>query len=109
MNNWAKWPLIAASALTLVSCSKTAIPGAKIDPALAGLIPADTVMLAGVHVDAFQKTDIYQKHLVNRSFPLFDDFMSQTGLKRREDLWELLFISNGKQNVLLGRGKFSDE
>jgi hypothetical protein len=40
---------------------------------------------------------------------LFDDFMVQTGLKRREDLWELLYISNGKQSVLLGRGKFSDE
>lgn len=109
MNILIKWLLPPAAALLLASCSKPSVPGAKIDPALAGLIPADTVMLAGVHVDALQKTPVYKKYLADRSFPLFDDFMLQTGLKRREDLWELLFISNGKQSVWLGHGKFSDE
>jgi hypothetical protein len=104
-----KWPLPLAAAVLLAGCTKAPVPGARIDPALAGLIPADTVMLAGVHADALQKTTVYVKHLADRSFPLLDDFMTQTGLKRREDLWELLYISNGKQSVLLGRGKFSDE
>jgi hypothetical protein len=97
------------AALGLASCAKPPVPGAKIDPALAGLIPADTVLLADVHLDALLKTSIYQKYIANRSFSLVDDFMMQTGLKRREDLWELLYISNGKQSVLLGHGKFSDE
>jgi len=109
VNTLIKWTLpLAAAAALLSSCSKPVVPGARIDPALAGLIPADTVMLAGVHVDALQKTSIYKKNLADRPLPLFDDFAQQTGLTRREDLWELLFISNGKQSVLLGHGKFSD-
>ena len=38
-----------------------------------------------------------------------EDFARQTGLDPQKDLWELLFVSNGKNNVLLGRGKFANE
>jgi hypothetical protein len=96
-------------ALSLASCVGTP-PGPKIDPALAGLIPPDTILLAGARLDQLQKTSIYQKHLANRPVPLLDDFPKQIGLQiRRQDLWELLLISDGKQSVVLGRGKFADE
>ena len=102
-----KYVLVLAVAIT--SCVKTP-PGPKIDPALSSLIPPDTILLAGARLDQLQKTGIYQKHLAQRSVPLIDDFPKQIGLKiRREDLWELLLISNGKQSVVLGRGKFADE
>ena len=96
-------------AVTLAGCVSTP-PGPKIDPALAGLIPPDTILLAGARLDQLQKTSLYQKHLANRAVPLIDDFPKQIGLQvRREDLWELLLISDGKQSVVLGHGKFANE
>jgi hypothetical protein len=93
----------------LAGCVRTP-PGPHIDPALASLIPPDTILLAGARLDQLQKTAIYQKHLANRPVPLIDDFPKQIGLKvRRQDLWELLLFSDGKQSIVLGRGKFSDE
>jgi hypothetical protein len=95
--------------LTLTGCVRT-LPGPKIDPALASLIPPDTILLAGVRLDKLQETPIYKKSLANRPVPVIDDFPKQIGLNvRRQDLWELLLISDGKQSVVLGRGKFSDE
>jgi hypothetical protein len=96
-------------ALALAGCVRTP-PGPKIDPALASLIPPDTILLAGARLDQLQNTPIYQKHLANRPVPLIDDFPKQIGLEvKRKDLWELLLISDGKQSVVLGRGKFADE
>lgn len=96
-------------ALALAGCVKTP-PGPKIDPALASLIPPDTILLAGARLDRLQDTPIYQKHMANRPVPLIDDFPIQIGLEvKRKDLWELLLISDGKQSILLGRGKFADE
>jgi len=101
------WLLIVT--LTLAGCVKTP-PGPKIDPALASLIPPDTILLAGARLDQLQKTSLYQKYLANRPVPLIDDFPKQIGLQvRREDLWELLLISDGKQSVILGHGKFANE
>src|SRR5450755_732126 len=93
----------------LMSCVKTP-PGPEIDPALAGLIPPDTILLAGARLDKLQETPVYKKNLANRPVPLIDDFPKQIGLQvRREDLWELLLISDGKQSIVLGRGKFANE
>ena len=104
-----KTACIPVLVLTLTGCVSTP-PGPKIDPALVGLIPPDTILLAGARLDQLQKTAIYQKHLANRAVPLLDDFPKQIGLQvRREDLWELLLISDGKQSVVLGRGKFANE
>jgi hypothetical protein len=101
--------LVFVLVLALAGCVNTP-PGPKIDPALAGLIPPDTILLAGARLDQFQKTPVYLKHLANRPVPLIDDFPKQIGLQvRREDLWELLLISDGKQSVVLGRGKFANE
>jgi hypothetical protein len=85
-------------------------PGPKIDPALSSLIPPDTILLAGARLDKLQETALYKKNLANRPVPLIDDFPKQIGLQvKRKDLWELLLISDGKQSILLGRGKFADE
>jgi len=96
-------------ALTLAGCVSTP-PGPKIDPALVGLIPPDTILLAGARLDKLEETPVYKKNLANRTVPLIDDFPKQIGLQvRRQDLWELLLISDGKQSIVLGRGKFADE
>jgi hypothetical protein len=96
-------------AIVLAACSHPAPPGPKIDPALAGMIPADTVLMAGARLEAIEKTPLYQKHLAKISIPGADRFAEQIGIDPRKDLWELLYVSNGKLNAVIGRGKFSDE
>jgi hypothetical protein len=95
--------------LALTGCVSTP-PGPHIDPALSSLIPPDTILLAGARLDKLQETPVYKQHLADRTVPLIDDFPKQIGLQvRRKDLWELLMISDGKQSIVLGRGKFADE
>src|SRR4029079_10482943 len=102
-------PLFCFLVLALTGCVKTP-PGPRIDPALASLIPPDTILLAGARLEALEKTPIYLNHLAKRAMPLIDDFPKQIGLDvRRQDLWELLLISDGKQSVVLGHGKFANE
>jgi hypothetical protein len=103
-------PLLAASSLALLlACSRPSPPGPKIDPAFAGMIPADTVLMAGVRLEAIEKTPVYQKHLSKISLSAIDTFAQEMKIDPRKDLWELLYVSNGKLSALLGRGKFSDE
>jgi hypothetical protein len=92
-----------------MSCARKAAVGPKIDPALATLIPGDTTLLVGTRLEALERTPVYQKYLADRKFPQVEEFTKQTGLDPKKALWELLFVSNGKNNVLLGRGEFANE
>ena len=95
----------------LAGCERPHPPsfGVKIDPALAMSVPADTVLLAGARIEELVKTPLYLKYIADRQIPQIDEFARYTKLDPRKELWELLFVSNGKQSVLLGRGKFSDQ
>ena len=90
--------LVLAAALILSGCAPKATVGPKIDPALATLVPDDTTLLVGTRLEALAKTPVYQKYLADRKFPQVEDFAKQTGLDPQKDLWELLFVSNGKNN-----------
>ncbi len=96
-------------AIALTGCGPKSGTGAKVDPSLETLVPADTVLLVGTRLDALMKTPIYQKNFSNREIPQIDEFAKRTGVDPRKDLWQLLYVFNGKQGVLLGRGKFADE
>jgi hypothetical protein len=91
------------------SCTRTPPPGPKIDPALNGLIPADTTLLAGVRLEEIRKTDLYKKNLEQVPIPPIDRFAEQTGIDPRKDLSELLLVSDGKQSALIGRGMFPND
>lgn len=101
--------LLLTLLLPFAACSRGSQSGVKIDVSLATLVPSDTVLLAGTRLEALSKTAVYQKYLANRKFSAIDDFAKRTGLDPQKDLWELLFVSNGKSAVLLGRGKFANE
>jgi len=96
-------------ALALASCTKAPPPGPKIDPAIAGFIPADTVLLVGTRLEAVEKTPLYQKYLAHRSIPEVDQFVAATGINPAKDLWELLYVSNGQRGAVIGHGMFADE
>ena len=94
--------------LALSGCSHPAPAGPRIDPALEGLIPADTVLMLGVRLESIEKTDLYKKYLEHRDVPQIQDFAARTGIDPQK-LWELLYVSNGKRSALMGHGAFSDE
>ena len=80
-----------------------------VDPALLGLVPPDSVFLAGVKMEKVRETAIYKKYADNPRIkgPL-DAFEQQTGIDARKDLWEIMVASNGKgKSVVLARGSFA--
>src|SRR5258706_14469778 len=101
--------ILLIAALALAGCSRPASVGVKTDPVLQTLVPGDTVLMVGTRLEALEKTPVYQKYFAGRQFSQIEEFAQRTGLDPRKDLWELLFVSNGKQSVLLGRGKFANE
>lgn len=94
---------------TLAGCKSSRPASVFVDPALALLVPSDTILLVGTRLEPLRATPAYQKFIAKRSFPQLDDFAQRTGVDARKDIWELLFCSNGKTGLLMGRGKFSTE
>jgi hypothetical protein len=99
---WAALP-----AVLLASACQRPQAGVRIDPALATIIPADTVMAAGVKVEGVRQTPLYAKYIEKAGLLRVDDFAQKTGFDPRKDLYELLATSNGKDIIVMARGKFS--
>jgi hypothetical protein len=98
------------AALLLAGCTpKPAETSVFIDPQFASLIPADTTLLVGLRVENLVKTPIYQKYLSGGKISIVDRIARGTGINPEKSLWNLLFVSTGKQSFILGRGKFADE
>lgn len=93
--------------LALAGCRAKQPDSVRLDPALEALIPADTVFVVGGNVDAVRETPVYQKLLSRVPLPQLDEFTRQTGLDPRQDLSQILSCSNGKNGVLMARGKFN--
>jgi hypothetical protein len=101
--------LFLAITVALAGCVHRDAAGPKIDAALDTLVPPDTVLMVGTRLEALFKLPVYQKNFAGKPLPQVDEFAARTGLDPVKDLWELLFVSNGREGVLLGRGKFADE
>jgi hypothetical protein len=99
----------AISILMLASCASKKPAAVHVDPSIETLVPPDTVLLVGTRLETLLQTPIYQQNFANRDIPQIDQFARRTGIDPRKDLWELLYVSNGHQGVLLARGKFADE
>jgi hypothetical protein len=102
-----RWLLAAlALCLTFTACQPKQSASLHVSPALEALVPADTVVVLGVNLTTIRDTTIYQKLLTRVPLPQLDRFAQQTGLDPRKDLSEILVCSNGKNALLLVRGKF---
>ncbi len=105
----ARDPLIALVLLgsfLLTACQSKQSASLHVSPSLEALVPADTVVVLGVNLATLRDTSVYQKLLTRIPLPQLDRFAQQTGLDARKDLSEILFSSNGKNALLLVRGKF---
>jgi hypothetical protein len=98
--------LLALLCLFLTACQPKQSASLHASPALEALVPADTVVVLGVNLTTLRDTTVYQKLQTRVPLPQLDSFAQQTGLDPRKDLSEILFASNGKNALLLVRGKF---
>jgi len=100
--------LLLLIALFLSGCKKESSPNVFVDPALATLVPPDTILLAGVRVQKLAQTPFWREYVQKGRVPMIADFRKRTGLDPEKDLWEILLASSAKEAVVLIRGKFSD-
>ena len=95
-------------AFALAGCGPHGPASVHVDPVLLTLIPTDTVMLAGMKLDAARKTPTYER--MNAALHLdapLEEIAKQTGFDPRAELWEVLLASDGKESLVFARGKFS--
>lgn len=97
---------VALLSLALGGCLPKKSASLHVSPALEGLVPADTVIVLGFNLAALGDTAVYQKLSSRVPLPQLDEFQKQTGLDPRKDLSEFLLCSDGKNALLLARGKF---
>ncbi len=93
--------------LVLAGCQSKKPGSVRMDPALEALVPADTVFVVGANLDAIRETPVYQKLLSRVPLPQLDDFAGQTGLDPRKDIQQILSCTNGRNGLLMARGKFN--
>lgn len=93
----------------LPGCKKREPKFARIDAALAPLLPSDTVALACLRLDRLKDTPFYKKYVAGRQIGALEEFAQKTGLDPRESVWELVFSTNGRTPYVFIRGKFGGE
>ena len=97
--------VLAAALVLLASCRPGTGNSVRIDPALAGLVPADTVYLLGADMERLSRTPAWQR-LEKLALPDLNRFTQATGLDPRRDIREVLVCSNGTGAVTVLRGSF---
>ena len=83
-------PLLAALACA-PGCKKHDAQFARVDAALAPLLPSDTVALACLRLDRLKDTSFYRKYVAGKKIKVLEEFARRTGLDPRESVWELVF------------------
>jgi hypothetical protein len=101
--------LVLAATALLPGCTKREPRFARVDAALAPLLPGDTVALACLRLDRLKDTPFYKKYIAGGRIKALDEFALKTGLDPRESVWELVFSTNGRTPYLFIRGKFGGE
>jgi hypothetical protein len=101
--------LVLAATALLPGCTKREPRFARVDAALAPLLPGDTVALACLRLDRLKDTPFYKKYVAGGRIQALDEFASRTGLDPRESVWELVFSTNGRTPYVFIRGKFGGE
>jgi hypothetical protein len=96
-------------ALALAGCKKEPV-SARVDPAVAPLLPSDTVVLAGIRLDKLQKTPFFDRYVTGeKALRFFQDFQKRTGIDVRKDLWEVAIAMTPRGQIAFARGKFGGQ
>lgn len=103
---------LAASllALSMVPAACRREPAnARVDAAIAPLIPAGTSALAGLRLDRLKNTPFFRKYIEGRQIPALNEFKEKTGLDPVQDVWEAVWAFRPAHSVVFIRGKFGGE
>lgn len=92
--------------LVLAGCAHKESASLHVSGSLESLVPADTVAVLGVNFASLRNTTIYEKLIARVPLPQLDVLTQQTGMDPRKDFSEMLLCSDGKNALLLVRGKF---
>lgn len=100
----------AAGLATLAACKREP-QFARVDAALAPLIPSNVVALAGLRLDKLRDTPFYRRYVEGKKISMLEEIQAQTGLDPRKDIWEIVLAYRGRQQAPLAfiRGKFGGE
>ncbi len=90
-------------AVLAAGCGLRQPTSVEVDPALAALVPSDTLSLTGVKLEALRGTPLYQKWIA----PELARLSKQSGVDLQKDASELLAVSNGKTATVFAKGKSS--
>lgn len=103
-------PALLAVALLMAGCRREP-QFARVDAALAPLIPSDTVALACLRLDRLKASPFSRQFVEQTPLPFLTDLQKQTGLDPRRDIWELVWAirSEGRAPLVFIRGKFGGE
>jgi len=93
--------------LILPACRRDKPPLA-INPSLARLVPVDTVALAGFRMNEVRNSPLYRKWAA-RTGGRIDEFARETGFDPRKDVEQFLIASDGKNMLVLAKGKFEKQ
>jgi hypothetical protein len=100
----------SAGLAALTACKREA-QFARVDAALAPLVPPSTLGLAGLRLDKLHDTPFYRRYVEGKKIPALEQLQEQTGLDPRKDIWEIVFAWRGTKESPLAfiRGKFGGE
>lgn len=101
--------LVIAALVLLSGCKHREAVHARVDAALAPLLPGDTVAIACLRLDRLKGTPFYAKYVSGKQIKPLEEFAGRTGLDPRENIWELVFSTNGRASYVFIRGKFGGE
>ena len=105
-------PVKTISIAVLLICCGCGSPRQRsappIDPALLMLAPSDSTSLLWIKMEKLVKTPGFD-YLAKSGMihDLLDLVAAQTSFDPRKDFWEMLFVSNGRDILMLARGQFA--
>jgi len=101
----------AATGFAAASACKREAKFARVDAALAPLIPGTTLALACIRLDKLHDTPFYRKYVEGKQIAMIESIQKQTGLDPRKDIWEIVFAYRGAGAAPWAfiRGKFGGE
>lgn len=103
--------IASAAGLAASTACKREAKFARVDAALAPLIPPSTLALACLRLDKMHDTPFYRKYVEGKQIATIESIQAQTGLDPRKDIWEIVLAYRGKAGAPLAfiRGKFGGE
>jgi len=101
--------ILLLSALILTPGCRREPTNARVDAAIAPLIPSGTVALAGLRLDRLKSTKFFEKYVQGQQISALNEFRDKTGLDPTKDIWELDWAFRPDHSLVFIRGKFGGE